>query len=88
MWQALTGIAEAMKYRPALLAVVVIALVQLGMVWRRRGARHTARMINDGRTPAFDLLVRVTARAQYGCLAIAGIQELGIQAARVLKAIN
>lgn len=87
MWQAAIGIAEALKYRPALLAVVLIACVQLAMVWRRRGARHTAKIINEGRTAAFDRLLRVTSHAQYGCLAIAAIQEVGIQAARVLRAL-
>jgi hypothetical protein len=82
MWVAVQTAISGLATRQALLAMVLIALAQLGMLWRRRSARHTARQLNEGRTTVFDHVLKVTSRAQYAAAVIAGIQELGIQSLR------
>lgn len=65
----------AFKWHTGLLAVLLVVGMLLLMVWRRRGARHHARMVNDGRTPAFDRALGLGTRALYFCMGVALLQE-------------
>jgi hypothetical protein len=89
MEKAILGIAAGLQSRPALLAVVAIALIQMLLIWRRRGASEIAKTAKDfqhSSTPVFQQVLKTTSYAQYGMLVIAGIQELGIQLLPLIKA--
>lgn len=83
MWETLTAMAQ---FRPALAGMALVAVVQLLMVWRRRGADEKSRAHYHGETTVFSFVLTSTRHAQYILGGIAVIQEVGIQLPRVIRA--
>lgn len=82
MTKEAAGIVEtlllAFKWHTGLLSVVLLVAIMAAMVWRRRGARHVAKRINDGRTPAFEWMMLNLTRALFFAFTVTLIQEASV----------